>query len=154
MTWKFFTKVSVKKGTDNFHKWVPKHFRNAFLFVSPRGGKNSSPGYIEGCFWRLWFWSLSSLSHSSGDGWPSSPPSDSYGPFIPDYSSLHLLIANPLPGLYELGSFPVPSISFLPLTPTFHPALFLASELLLPSSPILASLMAQTVKCLPAMRKT
>ena len=36
--------------------------------------------------------------------------------------------------------------SFLPLTPTFHPALLLASELLLPSSPTLASMMAQTVK--------
>lgn len=83
----FFTKVSERKGTDNFHKWVPKHFRNSFLFVSPRGGKNSSPGCIEGCFWRLWFWSLAPVSHSSGDGWPlSPPPSDSHGPFIPDYS--------------------------------------------------------------------
>ena len=29
-----------------------------------------------------------------------------------DYSSLHLFISNPLPGLYEVGSFPVPSIFF------------------------------------------
>lgn len=100
--------------------------------------------FIPRVHWRMFLTLVVPIAHSLLSLTPREmagrhplPPSDSRGPFIPDYSSLLLFIPNPLTSLSEFGSFPLPPISFLPLTPTFHPAPLLASELLLPPSPTL-----------------
>ena len=55
-------------------------------------------------------------SHSSGDGRLLSPPPPDPCPVVPGYSSLLFILS-------ELGSFLLPPISVLPLTPTVHFAL-------------------------------